>query len=78
MISALEDCSISVMTQEAFNSLAQHNAQALMPTLKIFAKRLRSNLWLVEDLKDRKTPPAFLAIPLSLIFANLQLGMNMV
>ena len=32
MISALEDCSISVMTQEAFNSLAQHNAQALMPS----------------------------------------------
>ena len=37
-----------------------------MPILKILAKRLRSNLRLVEDLQDGKTPPAFLAIPLSL------------
>ena len=66
MISALEDCSISVMTQEAFNSLAQQNAQALMPILKILAKCLRSNLKLVEDLQDGKPPLAFLAIPLSL------------
>ena len=55
---ALEDCSISIMTQEAFNSLAQHNAQALMPILKVLAKRLRSTLRLVEDLQDGKTPPA--------------------
>ena len=54
---ALEDCSISIMTQEAFNSLAQHNAQALMPILKVLAKRLRSTLRLVEDLQDGKTPP---------------------
>ena len=49
-----------------------------MSILKILVKRLRSNLRLVEGLRDGKTPPAFLAIPLSLIFANLQLGMNMV
>ena len=54
---ALEDCSISIMTQEAFNSLAQHNAQALMPILKVLAKRLRSTLRLVEDLQDGKSPP---------------------
>ena len=79
MVRALEDCSIAVMTQEAFNShLVQHNAQGLMLILKILVKHLRSNLRFVEDLQDSKTPPAFLAIPLSLIFANLQLGMNMV
>jgi hypothetical protein len=48
------------MTQEAFNSLAQHNAQALMPILKVLAKRLRSTLQLVEDLQDGKSPPASL------------------
>ena len=57
---ALEDCSISIMTQEAFNSLAQHNAQALMPILKVLAKRLRSTLRLVEDLQDGKSPPTSL------------------
>ena len=51
---ALKDCTISIMTQEAFNSLAQHNPQALMPILKVLAKRLRSTLSLVEDLQDGK------------------------
>lgn len=51
---ALEDCSISIMTQEAFNSLAQHNAQALMPILKVLAKRLRATLQLIEDLQEGK------------------------
>ena len=54
---ALEDCTISIMTQEAFNSLAQHNPQALMPILKVLAKRLRATLTLVEDLQDGKTTP---------------------
>ncbi|MBC8288013.1 MAG: cyclic nucleotide-binding domain-containing protein [Nitrospinae bacterium] len=51
---ALEDCTISIMTQEAFNSLAQHNPQALMPILKVLAKRLRATLTLVEDLQEGK------------------------
>ena len=51
---ALEDSSISIITQETFNSLAQHNAQALMPILKVLAKRLRATLKLVEDLQDGK------------------------
>ena len=51
---ALKDCTISIMTQEAFNSLAQHNPQALMPILKILAKRLRATLTLVEDLQEGK------------------------
>ncbi|MBT7707541.1 MAG: cyclic nucleotide-binding domain-containing protein [Nitrospina sp.] len=48
---ALEDCSISKMTQETFNHLAQQNPQALMPILKVLAKRLRSTLTLVEELQ---------------------------
>ena len=51
---ALEDCTISIMTQETFNSLAQHNPQALMPILKVLAKRLRATLTLVEDLQEGK------------------------
>ncbi|MZH40527.1 MAG: cyclic nucleotide-binding domain-containing protein [Nitrospinae bacterium] len=51
---ALEDCTISIMTQEAFNSLAQHNPQALMPILKVLAKRLRATLSLVEELQEGK------------------------
>ena len=51
---ALKDCTISIMTQEAFNSLAQHNPQALMPILKVLAKRLRATLTLVEDLQEGK------------------------
>lgn len=54
---ALEDCSITIMTQETFNHLAQHNPQALMPILKVLAKRLRSTLSLVEDLQGGKTSP---------------------
>ena len=48
---ALEDCTISIMTQEAFNSLAEHNPQALMPILKVLAKRLRATLKMVENLQ---------------------------
>jgi CRP/FNR family transcriptional regulator, cyclic AMP receptor protein len=54
---ALQDCTISIMTQEAFNSLAQHNPEALMPILKVLAKRLRATLTLVEDLQEGKSPP---------------------
>ncbi len=53
---ALADCTISIMTQEAFNSLAQHNPEALMPILKVLAKRLRATLTLVEDLQEGKSP----------------------
>ena len=55
---ALEDCTISVMTQETFNHLAQHNPQSLMPILKVLAKRLRSTLGLVESLQKGKPPPS--------------------
>ena len=54
---ALEDCTISVMPQETFNNLAQHNPEALMPILKVLAKRLRATLTLVEGLQDGKATP---------------------
>ena len=54
---ALEDCTISIMTQAAFNSLAEHNPQALMPILKVLAKRLRATLKMVEDLQEGKSTP---------------------
>jgi CRP/FNR family transcriptional regulator, cyclic AMP receptor protein len=54
---ALEDCSVTIMTQETFNHLAQHNPQALMPILKVLAKRLRSTLSLVEELQGGKDSP---------------------
>ena len=41
---ALEDCTISVMTQEIFNSLPKHNPKALMPILKVLVSRLRKVL----------------------------------
>ncbi|PIQ97447.1 MAG: hypothetical protein COV67_04180 [Nitrospinae bacterium CG11_big_fil_rev_8_21_14_0_20_56_8] len=50
-VMALEDCQISVLTPETFNSLAQHNPQALMPILRVLATRLRATLKLVEDLQ---------------------------
>jgi CRP-like cAMP-binding protein len=55
---ALEDCSITIMTQETFNHLAQHNPQALMPILKVLAKRLRSTLSLVEELQGKDISPS--------------------
>ena len=57
---ALEDCTISIMTKGAFNSLAEHNPQALMPILKVLAKRLRSTLKMVEDLQEGKSNPQHL------------------
>jgi CRP/FNR family transcriptional regulator, cyclic AMP receptor protein len=51
---ALEDCTISIINKEAFNNLAQHKPQALMPILKVLAKRLRATLTLVEDLQSGK------------------------
>jgi CRP-like cAMP-binding protein len=50
----LEDYSICILTQEAFNLLSQHNLQAPMLILKVLAKRLRSTLELVEELQDGK------------------------
>lgn len=54
---ALEACNITKFTQEAFETLSDHNPQALTPILKILAQRLRSTLKRVEELesKDRSS-----------------------
>ena len=74
----LKNCSIFIMMQESYNSLAKNNAQALMPIFKILAKNLRSNLRLVDDGQDGKTLPGFFSNTPIFIFVNLQLGINMV
>jgi len=48
-VTALEDCSVSVLTQETFSSLSKRNPKALVPILRILAKRLRATLQMVED-----------------------------
>ena len=59
-VTALEDCTISVLSQDVFNSLAQHNPQALMPILKVLAARLRATLELVDNIQEgNKFEPRF-------------------
>ena len=52
---ALEDCTISVMTPEVFNSLSKRNPEALMPILKVLASRLRKALNILEQAEVQKT-----------------------
>jgi len=52
---ALEDCTISVMTPEVFNSLSKGNPEALMPILKVLASRLRKALNILEQAEVQKT-----------------------
>jgi CRP/FNR family transcriptional regulator, cyclic AMP receptor protein len=54
-IRALEDCSIVVMTPDTFNSLAKRNPKALMPILKVLAKRLRNTLKVIEEVDDKNS-----------------------
>jgi CRP/FNR family transcriptional regulator, cyclic AMP receptor protein len=53
-VRALEDSSISVMTPDTFNSLAKRNPEALMPILKVLAKRLRNTLKIIEGVDEQK------------------------
>ena len=43
-VTALENCTVKVLTKDSFNSLAKNKPEALMPILKILASRLRSTL----------------------------------
>lgn len=52
---ALEDCAVSVMTQDVFQSLSKHNPKALMPVLKVLARRLRNTLGVIEELESCNT-----------------------
>ena len=49
-VRAMENCRASMLTQQAFKSLARNNPQALMPILKILTNRLRETLALVDEL----------------------------
>jgi len=53
-VKALEDSCISIMTPDNFNSLAKRNPKALMPILKVLAKRLRNTLKIIEDVDVQK------------------------
>ena len=55
-VTALEDCVMSVCSQETFNNLADHNPEALIPIFKVLVRRLRSTLALVEALQKEKEP----------------------
>ena len=50
-VTALENCVMSVCSKETFNSLADHNPEALIPIFKVLVRRLRSTLALVEDMQ---------------------------
>ena len=50
-VTALEDCVMSVCSQETFNNLVDHNPESLIPIFKVLVRRLRSTLALVEDLQ---------------------------
>ncbi len=52
---AMEDCTISVVTQEIFNSLSKYNPEALMPILKVLASRLRKVLNILEGIEGKKS-----------------------
>ena len=55
---AIEDCTATVMTQDIFNSLSKHNPTALIPVLKVLAKRLRKALEIIEGFENGKSSPA--------------------
>jgi len=48
-VKALENCVVSVFSKETFNSLADHNPEALIPIFKVLTRRLRSTLALVGN-----------------------------
>ena len=50
-VTALENCVLSVCSRETFNSLADHNPEALLPIFKVLVRRLRSTLSLVGALQ---------------------------
>ena len=47
-VTALENCTIKVLTKEAFDSLREKNPNVLIPIFKVMAARLRSTLKLLS------------------------------
>ena len=52
-VTALEDCVMSVCSQETFNNLADHNPESLIPIFKVLVRRLRSTLELVGTVQKK-------------------------
>ena len=52
-VTALDSCTIKVLTKESFNSLTSTNPKALIPIFKVLASRLRSTLKLVSSTPNR-------------------------
>ena len=46
-VTALEDCTVKVLTKESFNFLTTSNPETLIPIFKVLASRLRSALNLI-------------------------------
>ena len=47
-VTALENCTMKVLTRESFNTLANTNPKALIPIFKVLASRLRATLKLAR------------------------------
>ncbi len=62
-VKALEDCIVSVFSKETFNSLADHNPEALIPIFKILTRRLRSTLALVGNVPKNSVNTFILDTP---------------
>ena len=55
-VTAREDCEITELSRDSFESLADKKPQALMPILRVLTNRLRSTLKIVEDLEKGRAP----------------------
>ena len=62
-VKALENCIVSVFSKETFNSLADHNPEALIPIFKVLTRRLRSTLALVGNLPKSSADSFLLDTP---------------
>lgn len=50
-VTALEDSTVSVITQENFDQLTQKNPKAIIPIFKILTRRLRNTIKILEETK---------------------------
>ena len=62
-VTALDVCIVSVFSKETFNSLADHNPEALIPIFKVLTRRLRSTLALVGNLPKSSADSFLLDTP---------------
>lgn len=53
-VTALQDCTVNMLSKDMFDSLVKNNPEALMPFLKVMASRLRSTLQLLESIQIHK------------------------